>query len=403
MKHHFIFAALALLAPFSLSPAHADAGGDYFPASYDASKARFLGNADHLRKNYRDVEVDSIVVGTEHLTVDTIYIPAQDTPRNLVILTSGNHGVEGYAGSAVQAIFTEKVLPHLDLSHTGVMMIHALNPWGFKHNRRGTESNVNLNRNFSLSPDLFQTRNDAYDQIRNLLEPTGPVKNACAFPALKLIEKMVLEKGVTQESLTEAIGMGQYRSPKGIDFGGTDFEPQTVEVTKLLERIAAPYRAIFNIDLHTGLGKRNVLHIMTKKGMNDVSVAAEKRLFTGSADTAHYELTPPDAEGFYDIHGDFANILGQLFPEPERVIISVTAEFGTVGNGLRGKTVTINRLINENEGYYFGFRTPAIERKVKQRFLKLFFPTDPKWRKEVLTNGRYLTDVVLRRFIAQNP
>jgi hypothetical protein len=228
------------------------------------------------------------------------------------------------------------------------------------------------------------------------------VKCAAAFPAEPLLLRIALGRSTTQ-GLTEAIGKGQYTSPEGIDFGGRDFEPQTVGITRLLARIAAPYPAIFHIDLHTGLGKKNVLHVMTKKEMNDASRAAESKLFRGPADSEHYELTPPEAEGFYDILGDYANILAKLFPEPDRVIVGITAEFGTVGNGLLGKTITIDRLINENEGFYYGYADSKTEAKVKKRFKELFFPSSPKWRSLLIENGRYLLDTVVKRFIAQNP
>jgi predicted deacylase len=376
---------------------------DYYPANYDASKARFIRSASELERAYRGVQLEQIVVGSENLSIDTVFIPAQQTPRNLIILTSGNHGPEGYAGSALQELFTKEVLPSLDLHHTGILMIHALNPWGFKHDRRGTENNVNLNRNFDVSPTLFQTRNDAYDELRTLLELEGKVTNACAFPAKDLLLRMIFRKDVTQQSLTEAIGKGQYTSPLGINYGGHDFEPQTLAIIRLLARVAAPYPAIFHVDLHTGLGKKGVLHVMTKRGMNDVSTSALRKLFTGPNDSNHYALTPPEAEGFYEIFGDYANILSKLFTEPTRIIVGVTAEFGTVGNGLKGKIVTINRLIRENQGFNYGYLNSEVERSVKQKYRELFFPSDPKWRARTLANGKYLLDTVLKRFIQENP
>ncbi len=394
---------LISLLSFAPAPSRAANPADYFPKDYDASKARFLRYSDALRAKYRGVETEAFTVGAERLTVDTTFVPAQDSPRSLLVLTSGNHGAEGYAGSALQALFIEEVLPTLDLAHTGVLLVHALNPWGFKHERRGTENNVNLNRNFDLSRDLFATKNEGYDQLRELLELRGPVTNACAFPAKDLLWRMLVRKDVTQQSLTEAIGKGQYTSPDGINYGGHDFESQTTDMIRLLARVAAPYPAIFHVDLHTGLGKKGVLHVMTKKEMNEASRAAQSKLFAGRDDAAHYELTPPEAEGFYEILGDYANILAKLFPEPNRVVIGITAEFGTVGNGLGGKVVTINRLIKENEGYLYGYGDARTEAKVKRDFRELFFPSSPKWRAGVLANGKYLLDTVVKRFISQHP
>src|SRR6056297_2205585 len=70
-----------------------------------------------------------------------------DTADDVVLVVSGTHGVEGYCGSALQRRWLE--------THTGdrpagvrVVMIHALNPYGFAWVRRVNEDNVNLNRNF---------------------------------------------------------------------------------------------------------------------------------------------------------------------------------------------------------------------------------------------------------------
>jgi len=63
-------------------------------------------------------------------------------------LISGTHGVEGYCGSGAQVDWLRreefKVLP----ADTGVLIIHAINPYGFAWTRRVNEDNVDLNRNW---------------------------------------------------------------------------------------------------------------------------------------------------------------------------------------------------------------------------------------------------------------
>jgi hypothetical protein len=321
------------------------------------------------------------------------------TKKKLVILTSGNHGPEGYAGSALQAIFVEELMAKFDFSETGVLLVHALNPWGFKHHRRGTENNVNMNRNFDTTKGLFQTANPEYEKVRYLIELSGPVEDANSMPAKELLWEMVSKKEVTQQTLTEAIGKGQYHSPKGINYGGQDFEPQTLAVVALLKKIIPPYRSILHVDFHTGLGKRGVLHIMTQKELTDPSRDLQKKLFNQAGDFGHYELTPPNTKGFYPIFGDYADILGKLKPDPTRVHIGITAEIGTVGNGLIGKVRTINRLILENQGHYYGYKTPEIEATVKKNFLELFYPSDEGWRTKVIRDGRYFLGTVVPRFV----
>ena len=58
-------------------------------------------------------------------------------------------GVEGFAGSAIQIQFLKERIGGPELPRSfGVLLIHALNPYGFAHLRRANECNVDLNRNF---------------------------------------------------------------------------------------------------------------------------------------------------------------------------------------------------------------------------------------------------------------
>ena len=68
---------------------------------------------------------------------------------DLVVHTSGVHGVEGYAGSAVQQALLRlhSATPPTNKLRTSLLLIHAVNPYGMAHYRRFNENNVDLNRN----------------------------------------------------------------------------------------------------------------------------------------------------------------------------------------------------------------------------------------------------------------
>jgi hypothetical protein len=64
--------------------------------------------------------------------------------ERVVVHVSGTHGVEGYAGSAVQAaalhqlsLQAKEVLT--DASLPTLVFVHVLNPYGMKNNRRVNE------------------------------------------------------------------------------------------------------------------------------------------------------------------------------------------------------------------------------------------------------------------------
>jgi hypothetical protein len=368
-----------------------------FPRNYQESKERFLRNTSKLEGFFPNIEVGSIEVGKEKLTTDYIYIPAKKEYKNLVIITCGTHGPEAFAGCALMQRFMNGPLLYIDHKTTGVMLIHAHNPWGFKYVRRGTENNVNLNRNYSLSQDIFQTKNQSYMKLVDKLELKGKREDNFNFPALDLLWLMLVKPDVNLQSMTEAIGRGQYQSEQGINFGGFKPEPQTIQITSLLKKMTPAYQRILNIDLHTGLGEKGVLHIMSKDNINDKSKEVLLKIFRGDGDM--YEHTLPGAEGFYEIKGDYAKIVSSINPDPKKVIVSFTAEFGTVGKGLVGKVDTINRLIRENQGHFRGYENDNVKKRVQQNYKELFFPSDKQWRKDVLKKGNFLLDTIVFRFL----
>ena len=61
---------------------------------------------------------------------------------------SGTHGVEGYCGSGIQIGFLKEGLFAELPDDMSVVLLHAMNPYGFSNDRRVNEDNVDLNRNF---------------------------------------------------------------------------------------------------------------------------------------------------------------------------------------------------------------------------------------------------------------
>ena len=386
----FLFLFIISLSSFS---------SDFFPPDYEYSKSRFLKNCKKTLSLFPLSKIGSIKIDNASLTVDHILIQKNSSAKKLIVLTSGTHGPEAYAGSAIQTIFFNEVLQNIDLEKVSVLIVHALNPWGFKHNRRGTQKNINLNRNFSLSSKLFRIKNENYLKIKNQLEVREPVTTTFNYPSANLAWQMLTRKNVNLDSLTEAVGRGQYTSPTGINYGGSDFEPQVKSMISLFKEVTPKFKHIFHIDLHTGLGDNGVLHIMTNDEMNQISKKNLKKIFLEERDSDNYELTNSNTHGFYKILGDYAAIISLINPEPEKVIIGITAEFGTVGRGLFGKLTTANRLIRENQGHFSGYTSEKVKKAVIKDYLELFNPSDESWKKNVLRKGRYLLKTIIRRFI----
>ena len=83
----------------------------YYSNSYESARDSFRVTAGRLALTYENVQLKEIVVPCsfdDDLTLGVCYIPAQGDGQNLLILSSGVHGVEGYVGHAAQMLFIDR-------------------------------------------------------------------------------------------------------------------------------------------------------------------------------------------------------------------------------------------------------------------------------------------------------
>lgn len=369
----------------------------YFLPGYDDSRAAFRALAERAAARYRDAERGAIAVPSARdtdLTIDWLYIPAQAQPRRLLILTSGIHGAEGPAGAAVQRHFMTEVLPEADLSEMGVLLVHALNPFGFRHMRRVTENNVDLNRNFDVTPALFALENPGYRTISPLLNPEDPV-DLHSLEHLLFAERsvlLILRHGMP--ALRQAALQGQYELARGIYFGGETFEPQKTGLETLIRRVTAGYGAILAIDLHTGYGARGTLHLYPNPPLVPRILEDTEAVFAG-----HHIDWPQKDPHFYETTGGLIDWIGKLLDLEAQRYVPIAFEYGTLDSQTTaGALDSIHRLVAENQGWQHGHETPADEQEVKRRFREMFYPSSPRWRTEILRDTAALWPGVLERF-----
>src|SRR5215469_7640129 len=81
------------------------------------------------------------------LSTDVALIGPKTAERVLVMI-SATHGVEGFCGSGAQVDWLRRGEAASLPSGLAVLMIHAINPYGFAWLRRVTQENVDLNRNW---------------------------------------------------------------------------------------------------------------------------------------------------------------------------------------------------------------------------------------------------------------
>ena len=368
----------------------------FFHETYDENREHFRKLAASLQREFSDVELSKFTVKSEvdsDLTIDAVYIPAQRERKKLIIMTSGVHGMEGFTGSAVQQYFMTKVLDEESLENMGVLLIHAVNPYGFKYERRVSENNVDMNRNFPINKDLFERKNEAYAKIYSFLNPQSKVKAGYFRDTLFFMNTLYMITKFSMKTLRESTVQGQYEFSDGIFYGGHDFEPQKKWLEKLLSEKTNDYPFVFLIDLHTGLGKRGKLHYLPGYAQPPKSNTLLEQLFKG------YTIDWPNTEKeFYIPTGLFRQYVGNLI-SPGKQFIRVAFEYGTLDSQrITGASRSLHNMIIENQGFHHGYENSETERLVKHRFREMFFPSSEIWRSQIMKQTSEILPVLVDRY-----
>lgn len=328
-----------------------------FKESYQESKQSFIALARSLGGELRSHAVSSS--SDPNLSFESLYLPpSSGIKKRLLILTSGIHGIEGFTGSALQRYFLENNFFGLKDENLGILIIHGINPYGFKYKRRVTENNVDLNRNFDTDTHLFQTENPGYATVMRFLNPKVPYSWP-SFLAHAVFN--ILKYGM--DNLRKAILRGQYQFPDGIFFGGKGFEPQVTIIRNLVEEVGTSFEEVLLVDLHTGYGQRGKLHLFGDRS-KFINLDHMKKVFKD------LPIDYGQEKDFYSVTGGFTVFMAKLFHEKAK-FAGICFEFGTIdSHKTKGSLDSLYRMINEKQD--------------KELFEEMFYPSSPEWRKTVV-------------------
>ena len=183
----------------------------HFSASYADARSKFLaaartGGAD-LSSHVNPHKGPD---GGE-LATDVARLGPPDA-RRLLVAMSGTHGAEGFCGSGIQTGWLREGRFASLPSDTAILLIHAINPFGFAWVRRVNEDNIDLNRNF-IDHNRPYPENAGYRELRDFICPSK------WDPASLARSQEALHAYATQHSPVElqaAIMNGQYWDKEGV-------------------------------------------------------------------------------------------------------------------------------------------------------------------------------------------
>ena len=359
------------------------APADCFPPSYRRSREMLLARAGALAPRH-SVVIDSRSIGVrgpegETLAIDCCVFGAR-RPRRAVVLSSGLHGVEGFAGAAIQHRVLARRLASLRLPSDGaVLVMHALNPYGFAWLRRVNENNVDLNRNFR---ERFEGEaSDAYVEMDALLNPPD-LEPASEQARLQALGEWIARHG--ERAFQQAVSEGQYRFPAGVQYGGAGREAAARRILGLVGDWLGAVDTLAWIDVHTGLGPWAEYQLLSASVPGSAALGFERAVFGDEviAVAEGHAVTPP-------VRGMLADAVTSRLPAGCRSAF-ISPEFGTH---------PLDRVLRavRADNWLHAHGRPAdpgepLTRAIKAELLEAFRPEDPRWRDRVIEGGERLVD-----------
>ena len=315
------------------------------------------------------------------LYIDSFYLPAEQTQTNLVVLTTGVHGIEGYIGSAMLDVFFGEVYPQLDRADTGILVVANVNPYGMKYMRRYNENNVDLNRNFILHWDTFDlATNRDYPKVDTFLGPTGAIGNALWHEAgfYQSLGKTAITDGAG--TISDALLGGQYEYPQGVYYGGNGDEASTAYLKDIFTQcLNGSYANIIHMDIHSGYGPRYNMVIFNSV-YETMSEAESQEAF------GYDHIIAYDSEAFYATTGDTTDYFYRLADsmDTDKDLFSTCFEFGTIGDEFFDTILSLKYTVDENRNHWYPTTNATSAEIIRQNYLELFYPTEKAWREKTV-------------------
>ena len=364
------------------------------PDTYETSRQRFRQSPDNVAQHWHHTRLEHYTLKSdEDLTIDWIGCEAQSQKKNIVIFTTGEHGIEGYIGAALLFTFIDEFLPRLNSADTGLLLVHSINPWGMKHYRRVNANNVDLNRNFMTDNHFPAEVNLEYTRIHSFLNPNQLQRSITASNlAFSSGLAMALLK-LGSAGLHRTTLLGQYRFPQGVYYGGEAYQEETSVMIELYQQALQSYEQVILFDMHTGYGPRYQMSMVNSQFEPDSSSQFAQKF-------GYPLVVKSNPSEFYSIQGDMIDYLYKLQRDkfPATRLFATTFEFGTFGDSLLAVLRSLRATILENQFYWYGAKNERLKKYIHDEYRELFFPSENRWRAKALRDARQAFEGVLRAY-----
>lgn len=350
----------------------------HFPADYRAARHAFIEACESADLGVTSrVHPDAKGRDGKDLFLDTTTIGPREAEHALLLI-SGTHGVEGYFGSGVQTGLIREGLAARVPKGGKIVLLHALNPYGFSWDRRVNEDNADVNRNFVDHKN--PPKNPAYDSLAQWIAPEDIAPETIKQANAKLREYAAKHGDF---ALQEAISRGQYKHPKGVYFGGAR-ESWSVKMLKdLLTEELAHIKKLIVVDFHTGLGEHGAGEMITEDLPSSPSYKRQKKIWGERVKSS---------EAGESVSAPLVGTIDKAFADwLTRVELTFAAlEVGTVPT--RDVFAALRR---DNWLHAFAGSSHKMAETIRREIRAAFYPDTAEWKRAVWGHAKQVVDQAL--------
>ena len=349
------------------------ASENYFSHTYADARRRFM-DAAHTA----GAQVHSYTLGSampDALTIDVAIVGADHAPA--MVVSSGVHGIECFFGSAVQLALLERLAGTSPQRNIRYVLIHGVNPFGFKYLRRVNEDNVDLNRNFVIKPGDYAGAPGGYAGLNGFLNPPSAPSRFEPFrlKALWNIWRMGFQ------AVKDAVAGGQYEYPRGLFYGGAGPCASTRIVQDNCDAWLAASQHVVHIDLHTGLGAFATPTLL----LNESSDAQHYAWYAETFDAGRVQPLAQPQGPAYRVSGTLGQWMQHHFNARDYRFVG--AEFGTYD------VIRVLAAIRaENRAHHYCAKSDAAYLRAQKELRECFCPESPDWRSKVVESALRIID-----------
>lgn len=339
----------------------------FFSDSYQQAQTKFFQAANNRHWRMRQSFTNSAAGQDRGTDVFRYGVPKA---RAVLIVTSGLHGIEGFAGSAIQLHAVKKNLLSPLPKDMAVVYVHALNPYGFANLRRVNEDNVDLNRNFI---DWSKNSPPDHPLAADLHQILVPEQWESAMPGFHDFSR---KHGVA--TLTDALTQGQYNFADGLFYGGQEPSWTNLKWRDILAKQTEGANFIAHVDIHTGLGL---------SGYGEIIIADSAFSTEGQRAKEWWGKSVRSLADGTSVSASVSGAIEQSFNAAVhnahgKEIISATLEFGTQPPLDVLEALAYDNWVNAKYG-----SDEVLRKKASDLMRNAFAPDDQTWREKVIARG----------------